>query len=337
MPKIIAQFDLLLELFPHCNADCTFCHQRACDGYKERYESIIQMPKAWYVRQCLNQLRLNNLRGDRVTLLGGELCYDNSTSYIDAMHELLDYLNPSQLNVTTNLLYKLEHSVLLQEWLKRPGFSISTSYNPVGRYKSQAQLELFEQNVKRLAYLTLNGGNMLSVEVVLQEDVLCNRVKLPFLDYIRKLNESTDQPLIDCIFLVDYRGYATYVLNSFNDLLLHFLQRYPVFTNVKYLHELNNAQTNLCACTQPSTHCLSYNNGFEVTEKQACIDQSSNTEELHKRLIDYYGCDTCEYRDTYCKDVCLAGLNRSGLLNNTQYCYQRFLLDKYDELFPKFQ
>ena len=319
---MIAQFDLFLELFPHCNLNCDFCHQRRCDGYRENYSSYVMRPKSTLIKECKQSIIANNLKSEHVAIIGGELFYDNNACYVQAFDDLLDTLNPRSLNVTSNLVFDLDHSVLFKHCLDRPNFSVSTSYNPLGRYKNQAMLSLFESNVKKLTRLTMNGGPMLSIEVVLQPDVLTMKTELPFLDYIRDLNEQ--QPLVDCVFLVDYRGYSEQILDNFNSLLLVFVERYPVFENVKYLFDKRNTKSNLCACTQDGTYCLSYNNGFKVKPYQACIDQDQDFAAVRQQLIENYGCSTCEYYDL-CKDVCLAGLKRSGLLRKGQPCYQRFL------------
>lgn len=332
----ITSYDLGLELFPHCNLNCSFCYQREFSKYRETYQNAIQLPKSTYVRRCLNQIRKHQIEADKLFFFGGEVFYDNNPSYISAMKELIEYLNPSQINATSNLIFNLDHSDLFQYLLNRSGFSLCASYNPIHRYENSKQLDLFIHNVKQI-YLKVyhedigEGGGKLSLEVVLQEELLTKKVPLPLLDWVKEVNQVLGKELIDVIFIIDYRGYSSSTLKNFNEYLLNFLKRYPVFQNYKYLYDTSHPNK-YCQRMREGTVFLTYNNNFEYIDHPIhCIAPELDVDALNKKLEDFYHCKECPY-EKYCKDVCTAGLEKTGLLNPNQYCYHRFLFDHYDEL-----
>lgn len=327
----ITSYDLGIELFPHCNLNCQFCYQREYGKYKNTYATAIQMPKSYYVRQCLEQIKRHNIKGDKLFFFGGEVFYDNNAAYIAAMKELVEYLNPSQVNATSNLIFNPDTSDLFQYLSDRSGFSLCASYNPINRYDNEKQLDLFVSNVKKLYLKVYSKETKLSIEVVLQPEILTGKVDLPLLDYIRGVNSALDQPLIDVIFIVDYRGYPKDILTRFNEYLLVFLKRYPVFQNFRYLYDTSHCNK-YCQRMQHGTVFLTYNNGFKYIDHSIhCIDPDADVDALNKKLEDCYHCSTCPY-EKYCKDVCTAGLEKTGLLTPEQYCYHRFLFDHYTEL-----
>lgn len=326
----ITKYDLFLELFPHCNLGCTFCQQRECRNYKVNYDSIVRLPKSFYVRQCLKQIKANGIEARSLSMMGGEMFYDNSNEYVSSVRELLSYLHPCVVNVTTNLVFDLNHSDLFQYLLCFPGFSISCSYNPINRYTSEKQAQLFIHNVKTLYEEFYERGHKLSVEIVLQPEILLGEVDLSFLDYLRTVHTVLGH-CIDVTFLVDYRGYSKELLDNFNSLLLSFLTKYPIFTNVLCSYDTSHT-SKFCVCLQEGTTCLSYNNGFQFSTKPvSCIDHELTVTEAVKRLESCYHCSSCPY-EKYCKDVCVAALEKSGLLRPEQYCYHRFIFDSYSRL-----
>lgn len=329
----ITSYDLGLELFPHCNLNCEFCYQREFSRYKDTYSPSIQFPKSYYVRKCLKQIQKHHIQGKKLFFFGGEVFYDNNREYVSVMKDLIEYLNPVQINATSNLVFKLESSELFQYLLNRQGFSLCASYNPIHRYENEKQLNLFVHNVKEIYYKLYNEktGDKLSLEVVLQEELLTGKVNLPLLDWVREVNQVLEKELIDVIFIIDYRGYSKDIIERFNDYLLAFLKRYPVFQNVKYLCDTSHTNK-YCQRMREGTVFLTYNNGFEYIDHPIhCIDPTLDVERLNRKLEQCYHCSTCPY-EKYCKDVCTAGLEKTGLLNPNQYCYHRFLFDHYDEL-----
>lgn len=328
----ITSYDLGIELFPHCNLNCQFCYQREYSQYKDTYTSTIQLPKSYYVNKCLEQIKKHNINGRKLFFFGGEVFYDNSASYVTSMKNLIEYLNPVEINATSNLIFNPDTSDLFQYLLNRPGlFSLCASYNPVNRYDNEKQLNLFVANVKKLYMRVHTQQTKLSIEVVLQPELLTQQVELPLLDYIKGVNTALDEPLIDVIFIVDYRGYSKEILSNFNNLLLAFLKRYPVFQNFQYLYDTSHVNK-YCQRMQKGTVFLTYNNGFKYIDHPIhCIDPEADVDALNKKLEDCYHCSTCPY-EKYCKDVCTAGLEKTGLLTPEQYCYHRFLFDHYTEL-----
>ena len=324
-----AFYDLGLELFPHCNLNCKFCYQREISHFAETYENTVRLPKGFYVQKCLSQIKKHGLKGSKVYLVGGEIFYDNNAHYVASMKELVEYLNPSVINVTSNFVFDTDKSELFQYLLARPGFSLSVSYNVINRYTSKKQLDLFIANVKKHYKDFLDRGSCLSIEIVLQEDILTGKVELPLIDYIRELMVATGNRLVDVVFIIDYQGYSQDVLDGFNDYLLAFVKRYPVFQNVRYLYEPSRSK--YCSQMQGTTF-LTYNNDFKYVDHPVhCIDPSLDVDRLNKKLAECYGCSDCPY-EKFCKDVCTAGLEKSGLLRHGQYCYHRFLFDHYSSI-----
>lgn len=328
-----SKFDLFLELFPHCNLNCTFCHQRTIDGYADKYNSFVQMPKTYYVRQCLNQLKAQGITHcNHLNILGGELFYDKTKSYLDSMRELIEYLNPQVINATTNLIFNLDNNPLFDYISNRQEFILCASYNPVNRYTSDKQLQLFVNNVRKLYMPLYNKDTCICIEVVLQPEILLGQVEMPFLDYVWEANAVLGKTLIDVTFFLDYRGYPDNIVEHFNDYLYALVKRYPVFSNVNHLYEKSARSHKYGGCYKPGAKCLSYNNGFKYSGKNtACIDQSVDIYKMKDLLEKVYDCNNCPY-DNDCMGRCPITFERAGLLKPNQYCYTRFLFDHYQEL-----
>ena len=323
-----SKFDLFLELFPHCNLNCKFCHQHEISGYKENYQKQILMPKTYYVKQCLEQLKKQNITScSHLNIIGGELFYDKDESYVNAMKELVEYLNPSTINATSNLIFNVEDNELFSYLMNRQEFILCASYNPVNRYQNEKQLELFTRNVRKLYMPLHEKGNTLCLEVILQSEILRGEVDLPFLDYVIEVNKLFRKHLIDVTFFVDYRGYSQDVLEHFNEYLYRVLKRYPCFSEIKPHKKNDSKKGKYGGCYKPGAKCLSYNNGFKYSGKNsACIDQNIDIYAMKDRMEKYYKCNECPY-ESDCKGRCPITLDRAGLLTPNQPCYMRFLFD----------
>ena len=328
-----SKFDLFLELFPHCNLNCKFCHQRTIAGYAEHYTQTIRLPKEHYVNLALQRIKEQGIISHDLNMIGGELFYDKSQPYVTSMRALIDYLNPSSIACSTNLIFNVSNNELFNYFLDRGEFIVCASYNPLNRYSSEKQVELFTKNVKSLYLPMYQRGAILSLEVVLQPEFLKLECALPLLDWVAEVNKVFDKPLIDVIFIVDYRGYPEDCLSNFNAYLYAFLKRYPTFSNVRNLHlEKRVCKNKNGCCYKPNAKVLSYTNGFRYHGcSAACIDQDADIFAVANKMERVYGCKSCQYNDV-CVNRCPVGLSKAGLLKDGQPCYYKFLFDHYAEL-----
>ena len=324
----IIQKNLILELFPDCNLNCSFCMQDKLNNYQSKRSQYTSRSKLNHIENAMKSVIENRLHTNSVEMWGGEIFYDNSVEYTKKMLDLIKLLNSQYLTITTNLIWNIEDNVLFRYLsTKHPNFDLCISYDPLGRYSNEKMAAFFKNNLASLIKSGLGKRKtamQYDVETVLTPEVLKQQVDLSYMD---QLNSSSD---INLLFIKDYRGYDEETIDNFNKYLFALYKRFDKCRDIEVLLENNLIDNNLCLCHQKTTTFLTYNNDFKLANGGACtyyIDHGSIKEKFYK----LYGCKQCPYVDK-CHDMCPSILNRLGFLKEGVYCYQRYMYDRLDEL-----
>lgn len=307
---MILQKDLVIQLFPHCNLNCDFCY----------LDRKTKRSKLEYIDLCIQSIKNNKLKSDSVEMWGGEIFYDNSSIYLKKMIELIELLNPKFLTIHTNLVFNIESSLLLSYLEEREiNLTLYTSYDPEGRFKNQAMLDLFLSNVRKITNkLFFFSNGTLEVSTVLTERLLNNQCDLSVLDSLYS-NES-----IRLVFYLDYNGYKDVNLRNSSSCILDFLARYPKCQNVLVLGENRNSPNKWCLCNNAVQLC--YESDFEPQKNGQCMTTEDFTE-IKKLWEAKHDCNNCEF-NSYCKDVCIGAIVKSGIINQP-VCYRKLMYKKF--------
>lgn len=302
---MILEKDLIIQLFPHCNLNCDFCYQ----------DKTVRKTKLEYIDLCTKKIQANKFKTASIEMWGGELFYDNSEEYTSAMIRFLEILNPHYLTLHTNLVWNMESNLLFQYMqLKDYNMMIQSSYDPLGRFKNDAQLQLFLRNLNYVINNLLSQNATIEISTVLTSKLLTDTV-----------NGNTDStldllynnPQVRLVFYLDYNGYK----NNEGSLVPAFFEKYPKSQNVLVLGEIRNSPNRWCTCN--NSLCLSYENLFEPTRQ--CMTKE-DMQSYKEQWVKSNDCNNCTYNEK-CKDMCIGAIVKSGLFNHP--CYRRKMHQKF--------
>lgn len=307
---MILQKDLVIQLFPHCNLNCDFCY----------LDRKIKKDKLEYIDLCIQSIKKNKLKSNSVEMWGGEIFYDNSSDYLKKMIELLELLNPQHLTIHTNLVFNIESNLLLQYIEEREiNLTLYTSYDPEGRFKNQAQLDLFLSNVEKITNkLFFFSNGKLEISTVLTENLLLGKCDLSVLDSLYK-NDNCK-----LLFYLNYNGYKSEKIKNNPSYILDFIAKYPKCQNVLLLNENRNSPNRWCLCN--NTVQLRYELDFKPQINKSCMstDDFTKIKELWEIK---HNCSNCEFNN-YCKDVCIGAIVKSGIINQ-ESCYRKLMYKRF--------
>lgn len=315
---------LIYELFPHCNLNCDFCFQRSCvkkDEYKNNY---IKTPID-YIKQA-KQSFLNNLKDENIELLclwGGELFYDNSEEYIEVFWDFINTIKPKELFFYTNLMKinKVLEELIFGDWKIQEHIS----YDPVGRFKTVEQEEIFFNNLERIKTAERYKEKRINISVILQPEVITRQCDLT------KLKELMNDESINIVFKEYERPYPDDIKENYNEIILDFYKEFYKCDNVKHLKDGEKAKddsillNHYCPCFSGAKF-FTYANDFELNEKATC-DSFLNGKDQFEEFLSNYNCSTCEFKNK-CTDICPSRMINSGLKN----CYRKYLYEHLEEI-----
>lgn len=309
--------DLILELFPHCNMNCSFCMQSKLSRYKHygdrRYFN--RDIKFQLIKKATDVIVENNIPAKTIELWGGEIFYDTREDYVNLMLDLIKKANIREIEVTTNLVYDLKTNPLIQMFnsvLDR--FSLCISYDPLGRFNNE-EFKLFDNNVKILLDTYFDDSKKIEFEAVLQEEVLLKKVNL---DYLKFLNKY-----FSLLFILDYRGYSEETKRNFPEIFYNFMKDFESSTFVSNI--LSNDSGKICCLN--GTRILSYVDNFKLNPQYtSCITHESFVDD-YTELRSTYKCECCEY-EAVCSEMCPSVIKQIGLLRQDIPCYIKYFRNK---------
>lgn len=310
---------VILELFPHCNFNCSFCYQNAEDrtSYFNENEKLFSKSRLYYMNLFLEKYKQYGLKDiDFCDLWGGELFFDNTLEYNEKLMEIIRTINPQKkFGVTTNLsnINSTLHSLLFDEQPFK--VEIGASYDAVGRFHTKEMLDNYLNNLEIIKQSPNLAQDMIMVETVMTPEMLDDKYDFAVFDKLYA------DPKIDNCLLIDFRGYPDYILENFSERVLKLLKRYPkldnaqnflAFTGVLDDDEktpFTNDLDRFCYCLHPNTHYFSYVTKFDMTNNHC----SSCKADDYKRVEEAWGCKNCKYNNI-CADICPGSVINSRMI-----------------------
>ena len=329
---------VILELFPHCNFNCSFCYQNSTEGpsYFNDNHKLFEKSRIYYMNLFLMKYEKYNLQNiDYCDLWGGELFFDNSKEYNDLLMKVIYAINPKiKFGVTTNLsnINPTLHSLLFD---KQPfTLEIGGSYDAIGRFHNQEMLDNYLKNLEIVKKSPNLYNGKVMVETVLTPEMLDDRYDFTVFDKLYA------DPQIDNCLLIDFRGYPDYIMNNFGERILKLLKKYPKLDNARNLlaftgviddeevtPNVGSIEDKGCYCEKDTTHYFSYVTKFDMTENYC---SSCKKGDINK-VLEAYDCKNCPY-DNICADICSGSLINSGLIKLKNNCPYKYVYDHIDEL-----
>ena len=276
-----------LVLFEYCNLRCSFCHQDheskiGIDSIMEKVETLIATTPSTdkYV----------------INITGGELFVDEIDDslfevYFAAAKRLFEYFDDPLISFGTNLVYeKYERVARLLDSLKVYGrVTLSTSYDPAGRF-NQAGKKLFFQNLEKMKDYISTVNVVITkqnIETFLdgregpEFQYLCNEFTVCFDHYIPSELYNQHQPSEDLI------GKLYVKLN----------EKYPNSYPIKDWKE-NVFNPTTCRSTKIINKDGVVTTCWSEAGKGAILDESEGLiakDEAELNFLEHYDCFSCEY------------------------------------------
>ena len=312
-----------LILFEKCNLRCSFCHQD--------HDSTVGLDADEIMRKGIRLVESSDLEAPIViNITGGELFTDDIEDwmfgyYLSLGEYLLQNFKRAKIVYGTNLVYekvwRVERLMTMLSAHSSPsqGVSLSTSYDPAGRF-NPAQRELFFKNLERVG-LWVDTVNVVitkqNIDVFLndREGVevkdLAYDYDLYFDHYIPSERYEEHQP----------------TESQIRQLYLKLAKKYPLSYPIA---SWKNQQFNETTCR--STKIIN-KDGVVTTcwseaGKDAILDEGEGLvakQSAEERFIEHYGCLSCEYYQR-CGLRCF--LHHSFIEGSSTECEIKLLFDE---------
>lgn len=318
-------FDCLL--FEKCNLNCKFC----LESHKNsniNLDWIHSLPSKLYER--FKSENLHNIKCVSFRLWGGELFYDIlPDSLFEEYKKLIKNIITEfhkdnedlilDFSWVSNGIYKNTDRII--KLLKETNSKIGFSYDPIGRYQSEKQEELFFNNVKKFHDLGLINEISITLTKPNIYAYISNKSKIKDLDYCKKIDINYYIPNINWKELLPndddlFLFFKWCVDNSlFSVLDVSKIIKTVIYPNIK-TEKICNCDRHISACKNCLTfNCVTSSTIFpnsdfygdkEITEK--------NVAKIKKQLgLLKRGCMFCEYSNN-----CPQGCHTSILFKNYQ-------------------
>lgn len=327
---------VILELFPHCNFNCSFCYQNAENRtkYFTNNEKLFSKSKMYYMNMFIEKYKTYNIGNvDFCDLWGGELFYDNTPEYSEKFMEVVRTINPQKkFGVTTNLsnINPALHSLLFD---KQPfKVEIGASYDANGRFHNQQMLDNYLKNLEIIKKSPNLPEGLVMVETVMTADMLDDKYDFTVFDKLY------NDPQIDNCLLIDFRGYPDYILENFGERYLKLLKKYPKLDNAQnflvfsgMIHDNEkfpptDEMDRYCYCWHKNSHYFSYVTQFDMTNNHC----SSCKNDDYKVVEESFGCKDCQY-NKICTDICPGSMINSKMIE-CKKCPFEYVFDNIKEL-----
>ena len=149
-------YEISCALFDNCNLSCSFCFSKRKDNKIDR-EHILNMPSE-IMKEAINDIKRFNIKTLNIRSWGGELFFDALKD--DVFKTYRDYVNEykkicSELCPNVELKFHWLSNGIWTKWerikslLDDTESTLSFSYDPVGRFTSEKQIELLFENIER--------------------------------------------------------------------------------------------------------------------------------------------------------------------------------------------
>lgn len=320
--------DILLcdiKPFQSCNLNCTFCHEH----YRRlKNKETREVYSLYYISNYLDRsfniiktvLDHNDYDVVRLSLMGGELFQDRiCDQYLELISGFIDSVNSIccnktllQVQVVSNLVYKKIDRLI--DLVQNHNAYVQTSYDFVGRYTKQYQVDLFMNNVYNLVLnkIRFNVATVLHHQNI---DVLTMNVKNNLIGnfnqmYNDGLNLSTVMYYNNCkksspLFVSDkeYQNAYTFLID-----------KYP------HLTEFDNIRSNIV------NHKIEPHHTGKI-HSLSIVDKKVRYRDLTERERNYNNkfCLMCQYYK-FCNT---AGIYKIDTTNQyTSVCFDKIVYEK---------
>lgn len=290
------------SLFGECNLRCDFC----CDAYRHNNNASIEKIEAClkHYKEVLPTIPRHYIN---VKLLGGELFQDKfDQSIFDAYDSFIGTLieetnrcgKEIQLSTSSNLVFHKRERVL--ELLQKYNIRLLASFDLVGRFRHQRQVEMFLDNSK---YFSSNGINFAVAFVATNGNIqsIYNKTNL-FKEWEELYNLYPMQ--FTYYNDVGIESYTVYEKDLY-DFFCFCLKNYPNIGNVQSLLDEYEGKV------LPNSYCTG-----EIWINESLIYHCCDLKQASINLLKNKECLICEYSDR-CSGTC----NR--LFNESNFCHKK--------------
>lgn len=149
-------YEISCALFDNCNLNCTFCFSKRKDNKVDR-NHILNMPHE-IMNEAIKDIKRFNIKVLNIRSWGGELFFDALKD--DVFQTYRDYINEykklcKELCPNVELKFHWLSNGVWTKWervkqlLDDTQSTLSFSYDPIGRFTSEKQIELLFENIER--------------------------------------------------------------------------------------------------------------------------------------------------------------------------------------------
>lgn len=306
--------EVCLILFKSCNLNCSFCFQqnKTFDANDVSIEKILAIPDLIFA-EFKEKKVAERWKAVTFRIWGGEVFDDRFTDDVFNAYQILCMrLNEvctslglrCKISFSSNLIF--EDIQRVRRLLDSTQSSITTSYDPIYRFKTEEQVQHWKSNVKFFQ------PDCISITLTKQN--------------IRKYLDETKH----FQFLKDYNVYIEYYIftsrwrffKPSQDDLYDFYKWYVKsgFTNIdeinKIIQSKNNQNGRYCTCNNSclliddklTFNCLKRSSNLSLTEFFNSVPSEDNYTEMQlKSAIVKNNCIRCKHF-SYCRNFCLASV-----------------------------
>lgn len=299
--KTNEEIEHFVYLFEECNLNCSFCWQDH-DDIKGKDDIISR------ANDINNLLSKNPTNHHLINIMGGELFHDNITDdvfcdYYALCENIVAYAKDNHISISftfvTNLVYQNLFRVISLIYNIRqiiPGVSLTTSYDPVGRF-NESNKSLFLKNLRTV--LIIDKNLISNVSVVMTR---------PNIKYL-VTNEDSDLDWMYDNFDVYFDYYspnqtAPHHTPKESELLRFFKWLIIKYPNAGPIQSWKDNRNNPMSCRRSMIvgpngnqgRCCSLLNDFSKEEKNRIpIFNISDNTDLERFYVEQKGCLSCEF------------------------------------------